>query len=165
MSFLLSPTTLHFSDYKIFSMLFYLFLLLPLLTILRITLPTSFSSISHRPPAFFSPTSPLTPPPPPPAKTIYLKLQHKPICMCSCIEAYPGQIHHSFTIKVIFTKEIVIPDSHSKFGLCYARLLQLERKDLIKYRVQSLGLVCSLFLPFSDTVMENKLHSFCHVTH
>ena len=68
--------------------------------------------------------------------------------MGACVEINLRKINHTFTIKIILTKEIMIPDSHSKLCLCYARLLQLEREDLIEYRVECLGLVCSLFLSF-----------------
>ena len=62
---------------------------------------------------------------------------------------YPGQIHYTFTIKIIFTKEVMIPDGHTQLSVCYARLVQLEGKDLIKYRIEGFRLVCCLFLPFS----------------
>ena len=44
---------------------------------------------------------------------VYLELKHKPICMCPWAEMYPGQIHYAFAIKIIFTKEVMIPDGHS----------------------------------------------------
>ena len=80
--------------------------------------------------------------------------------MGACIEINLRKINHTFTIKIILTKEIMIPDSHSKLCLCYARLLQLEREDLIEYRVECLGLVCSLFpsfpLPEHKKYQRNK---------
>ena len=44
---------------------------------------------------------------------MYLKLKYKPICVCPRAEMYPRQIHYTFTIKIIFTEKVMIPDSHS----------------------------------------------------
>ena len=44
---------------------------------------------------------------------LYLKLKYKPICVCPRAEMYPRQIHNAFTVKIIFTKEIMVPDGHS----------------------------------------------------
>ena len=91
-------------------------------------------------------------------KENYLKLKDEPVCMGACIEINLWKINHTFAIKIILTKEIMIPDSHSKLCLCYVRLLQLEREDLIEYRVECLGLVSSLFpsFPFPEYKKKSK---------
>ena len=88
---------------------------------------------------------------------LYLKLKYKPICMCPCAEMYPGQIHYAFTIKIIFTKEVMIPDGHSQLSVCNTRLVQLEGKYLIKYRIEGFRLVRCLFLPFSIPTRKGNM--------